>query len=182
MARSKLPKMDWDKILPGVIGATVGAVGWLMVGMYMQRRQVLRQARNAARAVFFELDANRMNVAVALEYGAFTPLARASYERLLADLASLLTAVELQAIVVAYGGHAGYAQAEADSALPQPLRERALRALLTAQERALDVLRPRVFSKAEQRALQRAGSDGGVVRLDSETLTGSVHQVEETTR
>lgn len=181
MVHSKLEGMDLDKILPGVIGASVGAVGWLIVGLYMQRRQVLRQSRNAARAVFFELDANRMNVAVALEYGAFTPLGRSSYERLLADLASLLTAVELQAIVVAYGGHAGYAQAEADSALPQPLRDRALHALLTAQERALDVLRPRVFSKAEQRALQRAGSAGAVLQVDNEALHGSVHQVEETT-
>jgi hypothetical protein len=172
--------MDIEKILPGIIGATVGALGWLIVGLYMQRRQVLRQARNAARAVFFELDANRMNVAVALQYGAFTPLGRASYERLLADLASLLTAAELQAVVVAYGGHAGFAQAEADSTLPRDLRDHALQALLAAQEHALDVLRPRVFSTAEQQALQRSTIETAIVQVRTEPDPGSAHVAEGT--
>ncbi len=136
--------------------------------------------RNSARAVFFELDADRLNIAVALEYGAFTPLGRASYERLLPDLASMLTVAELQAVVLAYGGHAGYAQAEADSTLPGSLRDQALRALLAAQDRALDALRPRVLSAAEQRALQAAGRDAPVIPLTDETEQLGGRQLEET--
>lgn len=172
--------MDIEKFLPGIVGATVGAVGWLIVGLFMQRRQVFRQARNSARAVFFELDANRLNIAVALEYGAFTPLGRASYERLLPDLASMLTVAELQAVVLAYGGHAGYAQSEADSTLPGALRDQALRALLAAQDRAVDALRPRVFSAAEQRALQGAGLDSAVVPITDETEQPGGRRLEET--
>ena len=36
-------------------------VGWLLVGVYMQRRQFARQAMNAGRAVYFELLINRMS-------------------------------------------------------------------------------------------------------------------------
>src|SRR2546430_13176164 len=68
--------MDVDRFLPGVIGAFVGVLGWLLVGLYIQRRQFVRQARNAARAVYFEVDVNRMNVEVARDYGSVSPFSR----------------------------------------------------------------------------------------------------------
>lgn len=48
--------MEWRDLLPGIIGSFVGVMGWLLVGLYIQRRQFVRQARNAAKAVYFELD------------------------------------------------------------------------------------------------------------------------------
>ena len=45
--------MDLRDFLPGVIGSFVGVMGWLVVGIYIQRRQFMRQARNAAKAVYF---------------------------------------------------------------------------------------------------------------------------------
>lgn len=59
--------MDWRDLLPGVIGSFVGVMGWLVVGIYIQLRQFVRQARNAARAVYFELDVNLATIAVASE-------------------------------------------------------------------------------------------------------------------
>ena len=41
--------MDVDRIVPGIIGAVVGVLGWLLVGVYMQRRQFGHQAKNAGR-------------------------------------------------------------------------------------------------------------------------------------
>ena len=61
--------MEWRDLLPGVIGSFVGVMGWLLVGLYIQRRQFMRQARNAAKAVYFELDVNRMAIAVAQDHG-----------------------------------------------------------------------------------------------------------------
>jgi len=57
--------MDVDRIVPGIIGAVVGVLGWLLVGVYMQRRQFGHQAKNAGRALYFELLLNRMNVVLA---------------------------------------------------------------------------------------------------------------------
>jgi len=48
--------MDWRDLPPGIIGSFVGVMRWLLVGLYIQRRQFVRQARNAAKAVYFELD------------------------------------------------------------------------------------------------------------------------------
>lgn len=67
--------MDVDRIVPGIIGAVVGVLGWLLVGVYMQRRQFGRQAKNAGRALYFELLLNRMNVVLARDYGSFLPSA-----------------------------------------------------------------------------------------------------------
>ncbi len=94
--------MDFEKLIPGIIGAFVGVVGWLLVGLYIQRRQFVRQARNAARAVYFELDVNRLGVEVARDFGSFTLLNRSSFERLLPELAMLLPPGELRTIVAAY--------------------------------------------------------------------------------
>ncbi len=50
--------MNPDQLLTALIGAFFGAAGWLLVGIYLSRRQHDRQARNAARAVYFELAMN----------------------------------------------------------------------------------------------------------------------------
>ncbi|TMG68691.1 MAG: hypothetical protein E6H81_12110 [Chloroflexi bacterium] len=148
--------MDIEHLLPGIIGAFVGVVGWLLVGLFIQRRQFMRQARNAARAVYFELDVNRMNVEVARDYGSFTPLNRSSFERLLPELATLIGPAELRTIVSAYIAHAGYQQASTDSELPPDVRREALAAILDAHREALDVLRRCAFSRDERRGLEAA--------------------------
>ena len=156
--------MDLERLVPGIIGAFVGVVGWLFVGMYIQRRQFVRQARNAARAVYFELDVNRVAVLVAREAGSFTPLDRSSFERLLPELATLLSPSELQSVVSAYMAHAGYQQASvAGNDLPSEVRKHALSGVIEVHERALDILRSHAFSPAEARAL---------TDVDSKSATG----------
>ena len=87
--------MNLSVLVPGIVGAICGALGWLLVGLYMARRQYVRTAKNAGRAVYFELAMNRMSVEVALEYGAFTPLGRSSFDRLLPELATWLATDDL---------------------------------------------------------------------------------------
>lgn len=157
--------MDLERLVPGIIGAFVGVIGWLVVGLYIQRRQFVRQARNAARAVYFELDVNRLSVQVAREYGSVTPLDRSSFERLLPELATLLTPAELRIVVDAYMAHAGYHQATSGDELPQSVRSKALTAILEAHDKALGVLRSRAFSANEARALVEAG--GGDTALSA---------------
>lgn len=149
---------DLDRFLPGIIGAIVGVVGWLLVGVYMQRRQFARQAMNAGRAVYFELLINRMNVVVARDLDSFLPLGRSSFDRLLPELATWLPAEPLQTVVAAYMGHAGYESARSQPEAPAELRRTALDAIETAQRLALDALRPRLFNPREIAAL--TGSAG----------------------
>lgn len=149
---------ELDRFLPGIFGALVGVIGWLFVGVYMQRRQFARQAMNAGRAVYFELLINRMNVVVARDYGSFLPLGRSSFDRLLPELATWLPAEPLQTVVGAYMGHAGYASASAQPDAPADLRRAALDALEVAHRMALDSLRPRLFSQREIASLTRGGS------------------------
>jgi hypothetical protein len=146
--------MELEKLVPGMIGAFVGVIGWLFVGIYIQRRQFLRQARMAARAVYFELDVNRVALTVARDFGSFAPLDRTSFERLLPELAMLLSAPELKTIVSAYMSHAGYQQLAAGvDPLPPEVRARALESILTAHDAALETLQRRAFSADEARAL-----------------------------
>ncbi len=146
--------------LIGISGALVGVIGWLLVGIYIQKRAHKVQARNAGRAVYFELTANRMAVFIAVEYGVFGGLARSTYERLLPELATWLPAAELQALVLAYLGHGGYEQAATDTEVPSNVRQAALSGLLDAQRVALELLRPRMFSHKEIESLnQYAGSE-----------------------
>ena len=56
---------------------------------------------------------NKMSVDVALEYGAFAPLGRSSFDRLLPELATWLEPEELQTMVTAYMSHVGYGQVRA---------------------------------------------------------------------
>jgi hypothetical protein len=141
--------MELKDLLPGIIGSFVGVMGWLLVGIYIQRRQFMRQARNAAKAVYFELDVNRTALAVARDTGSFTPLNRSSFERLLPELATLLSAAELKAVVAAYMAHAGYTQLSETDTVPEPVRRGALNEIVRLHDVALDTLARRAFSSAE---------------------------------
>ena len=150
--------MDPSVFVPAIVGAVFGALGWLLVGLYMAGRQNARVAKNAGRAVYFELAMNRLSVDVALEYGAFAPLGRSSFDRLLPELATWLAPEELQTVVTAYMSHAGYGQAGADTSLPSGIRRQALAGIQATQVRALDLLRRRVFSDDEARRMEQAQS------------------------
>src|SRR5687767_4191911 len=138
--------MDWRDLLPGIIGSFVGVMGWLLVGLYIQRRQFMRQARNATKAVYFELDVNLAALSVAREHGLFADLDRSSFERLLPELAALLSAADLRTVVDAYMAHAGYKQLGSRNDLPAGVRRVALGAMAGAHERALATLRSRAFT------------------------------------
>ena len=152
--------MDPTVLLPGVVGATCGALGWLAVGLYMTRRQNLRAAMNAGRAVYFELAMNRMSVEVALEYASFAPLGRSSFDRLLPELATWLEPEQLQTIVAAYMAHIGYGQLSTTQGLPEAVRRQALTGILGTQVRAMDLMRTHVFSADEARRMTLAESGG----------------------
>lgn len=138
-------------LIPGIVGAAFGALGWLFVGLYIQGRQNRRVARNAARAVHIELEMNRLNIVAAHDYGAFAPLTRAAFERLLPELANWLSAADLRTIAAAYMSHAGYEQARLSPELPEPMRKQALDAMLAAHDTALSLIGRLAFSRAEQR-------------------------------
>ncbi len=153
MRRYSGAAMEWRDLLPGIIGSFVGVMGWLLVGLYIQRRQFMRQARNAAKAVYFELDVNRAAIAVARDHGLFADLDRSSFERLLPELATLLPAPELRAVVDAYMTHAGYRQLSSRADLPADVRRGALDAVTGAHDRALATLRSCAFTRAEAHAI-----------------------------
>jgi hypothetical protein len=153
-----------EALIPGIIGATVGVLGWLAVGIYIQRRQFMRQARSAARAVYFELDVNRAALLVARDLGSFSMLNRSSFDRLLPELATLFPAGELQTVVAAYMGHAGYGQAAADPQLPAPVRNQLLDAILAAHDAAVATVRVRAFTTAEARNLAAPGPEAAARR------------------
>ena len=152
--------MNPEQLVSVLIGAFFGAAGWLLVGLYMQRRQADRQARNAARAVYFELEVNRIDVEVALRHGVFQQLSRASFERLLPELATWLTADELQTLARSYMSHAGYEQAGRDESLPAPVRETLLGRILDEHRAASAVLRRRAFSVEEADRLAIGQQEG----------------------
>ena len=142
-------------LLPGIVGAFVGVIGWLFVGLYIQRRLFVRQAKNGARAVYFEIEMNHVSVQVARQYGSYAPLSRTSFERLLPELATWLRPDQLQTIVTAYIGHAGYDQTSSDKEFPPELRQQALTGILDSQERALSLLRAQAFSPKQARQLEQ---------------------------
>jgi hypothetical protein len=157
--------MEWQTVAPGIIGSFVGVMGWLLVGLYIQRRQFHRQARNAAKAVYFEIDVNRTAIAVAREHGVFADLDRSSFERLLPELATLLSAADLRMVVDAYMTHAGYRQLATQDELPADVRRSALQVFGDAHARALMTLRAAAFTRAEARAVENeraaaAGAEG----------------------
>jgi hypothetical protein len=163
--------MELRDLLPGIIGSFVGVMGWLLVGLYIQRRQFVRQARNAAKAVYFELDVNLATISVARDHGLLADLDRSSFERLLPELATLLAAGDLRTVVDAYMTHAGYRQLASRHDLPTEVRRGALGAFITAHERALETLGARAFSRSEaaavrahQRGDARASTSDSVAR------------------
>jgi hypothetical protein len=146
--------MELRDLLPGIIGSFVGVMGWLLVGLYIQRRQFMRQARNAAKAVYFELDVNRAAIGVAHDHGLFADLDRSSFERLLPELATLLAGPDLKTVVAAYMTHAGYRQLASRDDLPADVRRVALTKFIGAHEAALASLQRCAFSAAEARAME----------------------------
>ena len=146
--------MELRDLLPGIIGSFVGVMGWLLVGLYIQRRQFMRQARNAAKAVYFELDVNRAAIGVAHDHGLFADLDRSSFERLLPELATLLAGPDLKTVVAAYMTHAGYRQLASRDDLPADVRRMALTKFIGAHEIALASLAGCAFSAAEARAME----------------------------
>jgi hypothetical protein len=145
--------MEWQAIIPAIIGSFVGVMGWLVVGIYIQRRQFMRQARNAAKAVYFELDVNLATITVAREHGLFVDLDRSAFERLLPELATLLDAPALKTVVDAYMTHAGYRQLASRDDLPGEVRSAALGTYAAVHRSALTTLRASAFSEAERRAI-----------------------------
>jgi hypothetical protein len=146
--------MELRDLLPGIIGSFVGVMGWLLVGLYIQRRQFMRQARNAAKAVYFELDVNLATISVARDHGLFSDLDRSSFERLLPELATLLSGADLRVVVDAYMTHAGYRQLASRDDLPAGVRQTALAAFANSHERGLETLRSRAFTDREASAIR----------------------------
>jgi hypothetical protein len=141
--------VSFDQLITAAIGAFFGAAGWLLVGLFMQRRAAQLQARNAARAVYFELAMNAIDIEVAAEHMVFQPLRRQSFDRLLPELATWLAAEDLEVIVRAYMSQAGFEQAQRDEKLPAPVRMAVLRKVADQHRAAMDLLRGKAFSAKE---------------------------------
>ena len=146
--------MELRDLLPGIIGSFVGVTGWLVVGLFIQRRQFMRQARNAAKAVYFELDVNLATISVARDHGLFSDLDRTSFERLLPELATILSGADLRLVVDAYMTHAGYRQLASRDDLPTDVRRSALQAFVDAHDRGLEILRASAFTEREASAMR----------------------------
>jgi hypothetical protein len=145
--------MELTSVLTPVLSALLGALGALCVGLLIQRRQFRRVARNATRAVYIELEANRLNISMAREYGSYLALSRASFDRLLPELSTWLGAVDLRLVAAAYMSHAGYEQARAAPDLPVEMRKAALGGIVAAHDAALRLLSLLAFTMAERKAV-----------------------------
>jgi hypothetical protein len=141
--------MQFEQLMPLMVGAFFGAFGWLLVGLYMTRRANERAARSAARAVYFELAMNEIDIDVAASHGVFSPLRRSSFDRLLPELAAWLAPQELEALARAYMSHAGYEQVERDEKLPAQVKAALLRRVQTEHMAASDLLLRKAFSPKE---------------------------------
>jgi hypothetical protein len=141
--------MNFESLLTALIGAVFGASGWLLVGLYMARRSALAQARNAARAVYFELAMNEIDIDVAAKHGIFGNLRRGSFDRLLPELATWLEVDELEIIARAYMSHAGYEQTQRDEKLPAPVKAALLGHVLAENRAASSLLRKKSFTEKE---------------------------------
>ena len=152
--------MELRDVVPGIIGSFVGVTGWLLVGLFIQRRQFLRQARNAAKAVYFEIGVNLATIDVAREHALFADLERSSFERLLPELATVLDAAALKTVVDAYMAHAGYRQLASTADLPADVRRHALTTLVSVHQAARRCLGEAAFTAREAEALrtQEAGT------------------------
>src|SRR3954453_19615295 len=126
----------------------------------MQRRQSEREARNAARGVYFELVMNETDIRVAAEHLVFQPLRRGSLDSQLPQLATWLHADELETIVKAYMAHAGYDQAQRDDKLPMPVRKAVLHRVLEEHRTATELLLRRSFSPRDAARMSTATTVG----------------------
>lgn len=151
--------MELNQVVAALVGAFFGAAGWLLVGLYMQRKSNDRQARNAARAVYFELAMNEIDINVAVGHHVFGPLRRGSFDRLLPELATWLEVEELEVIARAYMSHAGYEQTQRDDKLPAPVRVALLGRVLAEHRAASRLLRRKAFSTREAARLSTMAGD-----------------------
>ena len=147
--------MNVDTLLTALVGAFFGSSGWLLVGMWLQRRAADRASRNAARAVYFELVMNEIDIGVAAEHLVFQPLRRGSFDRLLPELATWCAPDHLEIVVRAYMSIAGYEQAQRDESLPDPVRKAVLQTVLQQHRAAADLLRRTSFSAREAARLSK---------------------------
>jgi hypothetical protein len=148
-----------QQFLIGIAGAVVGVLGWLLVGLLLQRREHRREAVNCGRAVYFELGANRLTLFTASEYGSFGPLVRSTFDTFLPQLATWLRPAEVQTLVLPYLGHAGYADLAQRDDLPDELRQAALASLAEAHDEALTSLKSKVFSSKEIAELEQRADE-----------------------
>ena len=159
--------MELSQFLTALVGAFFGAAGWLLVGLYIQRKATDRQARNAARAVYIELVMNEIDIDIAARHAVFGSLRRSSFDRLLPELATWLEADELEAIARAYMSHAGYEQTQRDDKLPAQIRNAVLANVQVEHDAAASLLRRRSFSEREAARLStmtRTGTNGEAAR------------------
>jgi hypothetical protein len=145
--------VELSQFLTALVGAFFGAAGWLFVGLYLNRRANERAARNAARAVYFELAMNEIDIDVAAKHGVFNALRRSSFDRLLPELATWLEPDSLESIVRAYMSQAGYEQAQRDDKLPVPVRAALVGRVQNEHKQASDLLRRKAFTQKEQARL-----------------------------
>lgn len=162
--------MSFDQLLTAALGAFFGAAGWLLVGLYLARRAANKQARNAARAVYFELTMNAIDIKVAAEHMVFQPLRRQSFDRLLPELATWLAAEELEMIVHAYMSQSGYEQAQRDDKLPLPVRAAVLQTVVVRHRAATDLLAQKGFS-AQERTRLSTSADPAVSGGQAKSVT-----------
>jgi hypothetical protein len=165
--------MSIEQVVAAAVGAFFGAAGWLMVGVYMQRRQADREARNAARAVYFELAMNSIDVEVAAQHLVFQPLRRAVFDGLLPQLATWLHPDELETIVKAYMSHAGYEQAQRDDKLPTQVRVAVIRKVLEQHRAASQLLLKRSFSVREAARLSTSNAVAAASAEPSRAAAGA---------
>jgi hypothetical protein len=144
-----------------------------LVGLFMTRRQIERQSRNAARAVYFELAMNAIDITVAEQHLVFQPLRRSSFDSLLPELATWLHADELETIVKAYMAHAGYEQAQRDDKLPLAVRKAVLNKVLEQHRAATELLLRRSFPPREAARMSTANAVGGSTPERSTAAAGA---------
>ena len=164
--------MSFDQLLTAALGAFFGAAGWLLVGLYMARRAANHQARNAARAVYFELAMNAIDIKVAADHMVFQPLRRQSFDRLLPELATWLAAEDLEVIVRAYMSQAGYEQAQRDEKLPIQVRAAVLQTVLVQHRAATDLLGHKAFSAQERARLSTSADPVGSAGAAQSVVSG----------
>jgi len=155
--------VEIEQFVALAVGAFLGSFGWLLVGMYLSRRANMRVARSAARAVYFEMAMNEIDIDVASTHGVFSPLRRSSFDRLLPELASWLAPDELESLARAYMSHAGYEQVQRDDKLPAPVRAALIGRVASEHTRASEMLLGKAFSAKEAARLSTlARSQRGV--------------------